>query len=78
MCPKNGTIFMLRVPEMGLFIFCLVYVYIGNDIDLVESTPGVVFLFVWWGFCSELFLYFNDRGFYINTGSGILGWMTLV
>ena len=21
MCPKNGTIFMLRVPEMGLFIF---------------------------------------------------------
>ena len=47
MCPKNGTIFMLRVPEMGLFIFCLVYVYMGNDIDLVESTPGVVFLFVW-------------------------------
>ena len=41
MCPKNGTIFMLRVPEMGLFIFCIVYVYIGNDIDLVESTP-------WW------------------------------
>ena len=39
MCPKNGTIFMLRVPGMGLFIFCLVYVYIGNDIDLVESTP---------------------------------------
>ena len=43
MCPKNGTIFILRVPWMGLFIFCLVYVYIGNDIDLVESTPGVVF-----------------------------------
>ena len=43
MCPKNGTIFMLRVPGMGLFIFCLVYVYIGNDIGLVESTPGVVF-----------------------------------
>ena len=21
MCPKNGTIFMLRVPGMGLFIF---------------------------------------------------------
>ena len=21
MCPKNGTIFMLRVPWMGLFIF---------------------------------------------------------
>ena len=44
MCPKNGTIFMLRVPGMGLFIFefCflyLVYVYMGN----VESTPGVVF-----------------------------------
>ena len=43
MCPKNGTIFMFRVLGMGLFIFCLVYVYIGNDIDLVESTPGVVF-----------------------------------
>lgn len=48
MRPKNGTIFMLRVPWMGLFIFgfCflyLVYVYMGNDIDLVESTPGVVF-----------------------------------
>ena len=43
MCPKNGTIFMLRVPGMGLFIFCLVYVYIGNDIDLVESTPSGVF-----------------------------------
>ena len=40
MCPKNGTIFTLRVPEMGLlfldFAFLyLVYVYIGN----VESTP---------------------------------------
>ena len=44
MCPKNGTIFMLRVPGMGLFIFIgifgfgflyLVYVYMGN----VESTP---------------------------------------
>ena len=22
MCPKNGTIFMLRVPEMGLLFFC--------------------------------------------------------
>ena len=43
MCPKNGTIFMLRVPGMGLFIFCLVYVYIGNDIDFVESTPDGVF-----------------------------------
>ena len=43
MCPKNGTIFMLRVPGIGLFIFCLVYVYIGNDIDLVESIPGGVF-----------------------------------
>ena len=43
MCPKNGTIFMLRVPWMGLFIFCLVYVYIGNDIDLVESTHGGIF-----------------------------------
>ena len=43
MCPKNGTIFMFRVLGMGLFIFCLVYVYIGNDIDLVESTPGRIF-----------------------------------
>ena len=43
MCPKNGTIFMLRVPWMGLFIFCIIYVYIGNDIDLVESTHGGVF-----------------------------------
>lgn len=69
MCPKNGTIFILRVPWMGLFIFCLVYVYIGNDIDLVESTPGgVFFLFVWLGFCSELFLYFEEYGFYIGTG----------
>ena len=30
MCPKNGTIVMRGVPEMGLFIFCLVYVYIGK------------------------------------------------
>ena len=69
MCPKNGTIFMLRVPEMGLFIFWiwflyLVYVYMGN----VESTPGVVFLFVWWVFYSELFLYFEKHGFYMGTG----------
>ena len=59
---------MLRVPGMGLFIFCLVYVYIGNDIDLVESTPGVVFLFVWLVFYSELFLYFENHGFYMGTG----------
>ena len=65
MCPKNGTIFMLRVPGMGFFIFCLVYVYIGNDIDLVESTPGGVF---GGGFCSELFLYFEEHGFYMGTG----------
>ena len=69
MCPKNGTIFMLGVTEMGLFIFCLVYVYIDNNINFVESTP-------WWGiwrrFCSELFLYFKDSGFYINTDRGIL------
>ena len=69
---------MLRVPGMGLFIFCLVYVYIGNDIDLVESTPGVVFLFVWWAFYSELFLYFKDCSFYIDACMSILGWMTLV
>ena len=39
MCPKNGTIFMFRVPKWD---FCLAYVYIDNDIDLVESIP-------WWG-----------------------------
>ena len=40
MCPKNGTIFMLRVPKWD---FCLAYVYIDNDIGLAESTPGWVF-----------------------------------
>ena len=30
MCPKNGTIFMLRVPKWD---FCLAYVYIDNDIN---------------------------------------------
>lgn len=44
MCPKNGTIFMLRVPGMGLFIFgfgflYLVYIYMDN----VESTPRRVY-----------------------------------
>lgn len=39
-CPKNGTIFTLRVPGMGLLFFgsgflYFVYVYMGN----VESTP---------------------------------------
>ena len=44
MCPKNGTIFMLRVPKMGLFIFfVLVYVYMDNGVFLVESAPGGVF-----------------------------------
>jgi hypothetical protein len=70
MCPKNGTIFMLRVPKWD---FCLAYVYIDNDIDLVESTPVGYFLFLWWGFCSELFLYFKGRGFCIDTGRSILG-----
>lgn len=33
MCPKNGTIFMLRVTEMGLFIFfVLVYIYMDNGV----------------------------------------------
>ena len=33
MCPKNGTIFMFGVPEMGLFIFfVLVYVYMDNGV----------------------------------------------
>ena len=50
------------------YFFCLVYVYIGNDIDFVESTPGVVFLFVWLVFYSELFLYFENHGFYMGTG----------
>ena len=57
MCPKNGTIFMLRVPGMGLFIFCLVYVYIGNDIDLVESTPGVVFFCLYGGYFTASYFY---------------------
>lgn len=44
MCPKNGTIFMLRVPGMGLLFFgsgflYFVYVYMGN----VESTPRRVY-----------------------------------
>lgn len=39
-CPKNGTIFTLRVPGIGLLFFgsgflYFVYVYMGN----VESTP---------------------------------------
>ena len=79
MCPKNGTIFMLRVPGMGLFIFLYWYMFIWTMILIWLKVPLVgYFLFVWWGFFSELFLYFNDRGFYINAGSGILGWMTLV
>ena len=70
MCPKNGTIFILRVPGMGLFIFgfCflyLVYVYMDN----VESTPWCG---VWLGFCSELFLYFEKHGFYMGTGGVFL------
>lgn len=44
MCPKNGTIFTLRVPGMGLLFFgsgflYFVYVYMGN----VESTPRRVY-----------------------------------
>ena len=44
MCPKNGTIFMLRVPGMGLLFFgsgflYFVYVYMGN----VESTTRRVY-----------------------------------
>lgn len=64
MCPKNGTIFMLRVPWMGLFIFCLVYVYIGNDIDLVESTPGVVFFCLYgWDFTASYFYILKSMDF---------------
>ena len=43
MCPKNGTIFMLRVPEMGLFIFLYWYMFIWTMAFLVESAPGGVF-----------------------------------
>ena len=43
MCPKNGTIFMLRVPEMGLFIFLYWYIFIWTMTFLVESAPGGVF-----------------------------------
>ena len=61
MCPKNGTIFMLRVPRMGLFIFgfCflyLVYVYMGN----IESTPGVVF---GWDFAASCFYILKSMDF---------------
>ena len=42
MCPKNGTIFMLRVPKWDFYFFVLVYVYMDNGV-LVESTHGGVF-----------------------------------
>lgn len=48
---------------MGLFIFefCflyLVYVYMGNDIDLVESTPwcGVFCLYGWYFIASCFYI----------------------
>ena len=63
-----GLFLCLESQEWDFLFFCLVYVYIGNDIDLVESTPGVAFLFVWWVFYSELFLYFEKHGFYMGTG----------
>lgn len=75
MCPKNGTIFMLRVPKWD---FCLAYVYIDNDIDLVESIPWWGIFYLWWIFRNELFLYFKDRVFCIDTVRGILWYMTLI
>lgn len=65
MCLKNGTIFMLRVPEMGLFIFLYWYMFIWTMAFLVESAPWWC---IWRGFCNELFLYFEEHGFYIGTG----------
>ena len=73
-----GLFLCLESQEWDFLFFCLVYVYIGNDIDFVESTPGVVFLFVWWAFYSELFLYFKDCSFYIDACMSILWWITLV
>ena len=43
MCPKNGTIFMLRVPKMGLLFFLYWYMFIWTMAFLVESAPGGVF-----------------------------------
>ena len=43
MCPKNGTIFMFGVPEMGLFIFLYWYMFIWTMAFLVESAHGGVF-----------------------------------
>lgn len=35
----------------------------------LKVTPMVwYFLFGWWGFYSELFLYFEEHGFYMGTG----------
>lgn len=62
----------------GTFIFYLVYVYIGSDIGLVESTPWWSIFCLWWIFRNELFLYFKNRVFCIDTVRGILGCMTLI
>ena len=43
MCPKNGTIFMLRVPKMGLLFFLYWYMFIWTMAFLVESAHGGVF-----------------------------------
>ena len=32
MCPKNGTIFMFRVPKWDFYFFVLVYVYMDNGV----------------------------------------------
>ena len=78
MCPKNGTIFILRVPGMGLFIFCLVYVYIGNNIDLVESTPGVVFSVCMVGILQRVVFIFLKAWILYGYWCGILVYGTLV
>lgn len=60
MCPKNGTIFMLRVPEMGLFIFLYWYMFIWTMAFLVESAPSGVF---GWDFAASCFYILKSMDF---------------
>ena len=63
---------------MGLFIFCLVYVYIGNDIDLVESTPDVVFSVCMVGILQRVVFIFLKAWILYGYWCGILVYGTLV
>ena len=64
MCPKNWTIFMLRVPKCDFLFFVLVYVYMDNGV-FGWKCP---WWGIWRGFYSELFLYFEEHWFYMGTG----------